>query len=453
MKNGLFHKRIPTLVALGILSIVILISTILIQSGIFYVGKAAPEASPQNIVITNISDTSFAVAFTTPISAIGIVNMTDGKGASLVLDDRDKRTGKASSYFSHHITVPNLKPDTVYKFKLLVNGKAFEGNSYKAKTGPVITSSPPQQNPLFGQVLLPSGSNATDTLVVATTPNGQIVSDVTSEKGNFIIPTNSWRAKNLEEYLVFDSSTSFKITAFRESMKAEVTASFDVAQNLPVITLLETYSFIKTAEQTATSSPGLIIPQGDGARQVNISIPENGQSFIDSQPLFVGTAFPNRTVTIQIPGTGSFSTTSNIGGGWSYRPDSDLSQGEHSIIIESTDDAGNRITDSAIFSIFPSGSQVSQTATPSATPTIIPTTNPTPTPTIAITTPEPTISAPLPTPTPTAIVTQNPTATPTISIVTSTPTPPIVGGLGGTVALTGVSLILVIAGTLLLLAL
>lgn len=458
MKNGLFHRRIPTLLALGILCVVIVISTLLIQSGVFYVGKAAPEAAPQNVVITNISDTSFAVVFTTPVTATGIVNMTEGSGASLVLDDRDKRTGQAESYFSHHVTVPNLKPNTVYTFDLLVNGKKFKNTSYKAKTGSPIESSPPEQNPLFGQVLLPAGGNATDTLIVAATKDGQTVSDITSEKGAFIIPTNSWRNTDLSEYLIFEAATPFTITAFRESMKAEVTTTFEVAQNLPAITLLETYSFLKTSEEVATGSPGLVIPQSGGARRIDIVIPENGQSFIDSQPLFSGTAYPNRTVTVTILGLGTFGASSNLGGSWSYRPEQDLSQGEHTIIIESTDDTGRKITDSAIFSVFPSGSQVAQTATPSATPiltpTATPTSIPTPTPTTAMTTPAPTTAPLTPTamPTPTVVISQVPTTIPATTI-TPTPTQPIVGGFGNSVVLTGLSLVLVIAGALLLVAL
>ncbi len=460
MKNGLFHKRIPTLAALGILCIIVVISTILIRSGVFYVGKAAPEAVPQNILITNISDTSFAVVFTTPVKASGVINMAEGKSASIVLDDRDKKTGKQESYFSHHITIPNLEPNSTYTFSILVNGKHFKNTSYKATTGKKIADDPPKQNPLFGKILLPTGGNGTDTLVVAKTKNGQIDSDITSNDGAFIIPTNSWRNSGLSEYLIFDASSIFTITAFRETMRVEVDSTFKVAQNLPPVTLLETYSFIKTEEATSTSSSQLNIPQDGIGRRVDISTPENGQSFIDSQPLFTGTAYPNRTVLITIQGVGATSVSSNIGGVWSYRPTTELSQGEHTIVIESTDDAGKKITEASTFFVFPSGSQVSQSATPSATPTIqpTPTSTPTPTPTLQPTaSPTPTTLPLTPTSTPTLTPTTLPTSaiTPTTpsTTITPTPLPPDAGGINNSLTLTGISIVLIIAGALLLFAL
>lgn len=455
MKNGLFHKRIPTLLALGILSIVIGVSTLLIRSGVFYVGKAAPEAVPQNVTVTNVSDTTFAVIFTTNSRATGVINMTDGAGASIVLDDRDKKTGASGNYFSHHITVPNLTPNTSYAFTILVNGKKFTDTNYRVTTGSALSTSPPVQNPLFGKVLLPTGENASDTLVIATTKEGQTVSDITSDQGAFIIPTNSLRTTNLDDYLILSDSTLFTIKALRETMKAEVTATFIISQNLPPITLLETYSFLKETDEIATSSSTLSIPQENIGEQVNIAL-ANGQSFIDSQPLFTGTAYPNRTVGIAITGQQKTSVTTNSGGAWSYRPTQDLSQGEHTIVIDSTNDNGQKITDAATFFVFPSGSQVTETATPSATPTVIPTATPTLAPTISLT-PSPTEV------TPTSQPTLSPTPSPTVVIVTTTPTttitptalPPISnpGGSNNSLVLTGISIVLIIAGSILLFAL
>ncbi|MDO8270141.1 MAG: hypothetical protein Q7T54_05745, partial [Candidatus Levybacteria bacterium] len=176
MKKGLFNRRIPTVIALVILTVIVGISTLLIQSGVFYVGKAAPDTQPQNFAITNITDTSFTATFTTTglVDAVLSINSAS-TGNSITLDDRDKKTGAQNKYYSHHITVPNLSVETTYIFKLIVGGKEYQGSNYTARTAKTITSAPPSQNPLFGRVLLPDGSTGTDSIVIAKTDQSNFV--------------------------------------------------------------------------------------------------------------------------------------------------------------------------------------------------------------------------------------------------------------------------------------
>ena len=55
MKKGLWQKRIPTVAAILLLFGSIWVTTLLIQKQILFIGRATPDKTPQNIVISNIS--------------------------------------------------------------------------------------------------------------------------------------------------------------------------------------------------------------------------------------------------------------------------------------------------------------------------------------------------------------------------------------------------------------
>jgi hypothetical protein len=453
MKKGLFNKRIPTTFALLVLIGVIAISTVLVQKGIFYIGKAAPENQPENVSISNVTDTSFTVSFTTPGSVDGVLTMSDvSVGNSLILDDRDKKNGGQGKYYSHLITAPNLKANSKYVFKLLVGAKVYSDLSYSATTASVIPEAPPPQNPIFGKVLLPDGTPARDSIVSAKTKDSQLISAITDEKGQFIIPTNSLRTSNFNQYFILQENSSMTITALRQTMKSTVDTTFSVAKNLPSITLQEQYSFSHQTVETSTeaSKLNLTLPTSSG-KTVDITNPKEGQTFIDQRPLLTGVAYPNSKVTIQLKNAFEKQVISSPLGTWSFRSDTPLSQGDHILTILTPDNTGAYIRISRNFTIFPLGSQVAQSATPSATPiiiqpTIIPTTVPiTPTPT--------TMVSEAPSPTVSITETIVPTVLPVAESSTPKPTLAKSGTIGNTIALTSVSVILIVAGAALLLAL
>jgi len=97
--------------------------------------------------------------------------------------------------------------------------------------------------------------------------------------------------------------------------------------------------------------------------------------------LFSGTALPNGTVKITIHSDEGIEVTVTADGlgNWTYRPERELSPGEHTITISTKDSAGTTRFITRAFSIFEEGSQVTEAATPSATPTFSPTVTPVPT--------------------------------------------------------------------------
>ena len=452
------NHRIPTLLAMFLLLVGVGVSLLLLKQGVFYIGKAAPDATPQNITITNISDSSFTVVFTTTLKTEAIIALRDAKvGQSIILDDRDKSTGMQNKYFSHHLTVPNLQSNKQYAFSIISGGKEFGvKNAYTASTGSVINSAPPTQDPLYGTVLLPDSSIGTDVLVMVKNSESQTVSAITNGKGSFIIPMNSLRTTSFDAYSLLNPDTQFTITAFREDAKANISTTYALAQSLPPITLSQEYNFTQSQEPTASIASELKIPFTISSLQkLSVIKPTDNQSFIDTKPEFRGTAYPNAKVTIKIKNFVTTTIQANASGLWTYRSDNPLSPDTHELSVESADNVGKieRITRS--FVIFPSGSQIAASATPSATPSIQP--SPTPTNTPSPTTPTitqgvtPTITtAPTPTPTLTPAITASPTATvaPTTAVLTTTPAPTLAkpGGTSSTIALSILSIVFIVAG-------
>ena len=465
MNKGIFNKRIPTVIALFFLLVIVGISTVLIQSGIFYVGKAAPDTQPLNFIITNITDTSFTATFSTTGQVDAVISMNNATtGNALILDDRDKRNGSSAKYYTHHITIQNLAPETTYTFKLIVGGKEYQSTSYTGTTGTKISSPPPNQNPLFGSVLLPNGDKGNDTVVIAKTDDSQSISSITDQNGEFILPTNSLRKTNGIEYLFLEKESKVQLSFYRQSMTAEVVTTYAIAQSLPTTTLTQKYSFLPESEvqMPLAESKLTFTVTGQGGDTVAILRPREGEKFIDSRPVFSGTSFPNSSVTVTVSGFAAQQILTRADGSWTYQPTNGLSQGDHSISITVIDANNDKTSKSARFSVFPLGSQVIESATPSATPKVqptatptkaapSPTTQPTVAPTTVQTTPVPTTVATA-TPTPATILT--PTSLPTIYMTpTNTPTISPPGGYDNTAMLTGLSVIFIVAGMVLLFAL
>src|SRR3989344_3039265 len=187
MNRNIFQRRIPTLLALFILLAGLALSSFMVQQKIFYIGRAGPNEEPQNIQITNITQDSFTVAFTTIDKTIAGVSIINTDLPEVFFDSRNPEENKP--YFTHLITVKNLKPDTQYEFNILSNGTVYlnNGGNFTAKTagGKVITSN------LFiisGKVLLPDGTQASDVLVNAIIPNAAPITAVTDEKGEYFLP-------------------------------------------------------------------------------------------------------------------------------------------------------------------------------------------------------------------------------------------------------------------------
>ncbi len=452
MKNKFSQRRIPTIYAFIILFISIWVTLLLIRSSINIIGKASPQNQPENIFVSNISDTSFTLNYTTREKTSGAVSL-DGERTNIYFDDRDNNSNHQATFYSHRINITNLKPQSVYKFSIVSDGEVFlnKGQKYSTTTGALLDEVSQNQEKIIGKVLLPDGEPGKDVLVKLSFENSQDISLIATDSGEYAIPVFQIRNKSFDNLYSIKEGDSLDINFYYKDSKTKVQTLYKNNEKIPEITLSKNYNFLlgNTGETQGTPEAELKIPkitikQGE----VKILTPKENESFIDSQPLFKGTALPGEKVKITIHSeevTGQ--AIADLNGLWSFRPSASLTPGEHTITIETKDSLGftKRLVQS--FVVFGSGSQIAEPATPSATPSL-----PTQTPTIqptATTTPIPTLA--LPTLSPTAIV-QIPSSSVSPTLVKRvTPTSP--GNSSSTLILTFVSAIFIFTGATLLLLL
>ncbi|OGH09739.1 MAG: hypothetical protein A2152_03965 [Candidatus Levybacteria bacterium RBG_16_35_6] len=423
MRNTIWEKRIPTLLGIFFILIGIGVTSLLVKQGIIFIGKAAPVYTPKQVSITNITDSSFTINYLTDEKTVGSINYgKDQKLGQIARDDRDQEKNSLTPTKIHNMTVRGLSPLTKYYFSITNGEETYtnEGESYIAQTGDIISEPPPQQIPLSGKVITLSGTAPKEGLISASIEGSQTISTLLKEDGSYILPLNSLRNSGFSRYFDF-SKKIIRIDIVGDDLSRSIVIT-NIDQNpIPTITLSKDYNFSSGVEPDASSSAQLqILPtvpiQSEKVSSVSISTPVENDSFTDNRPVFSGTANPNETVTIIIHSDDAIETTVRTDslGNWEYRPEKQLSPGQHTITISSKDSAGATRYITRTFTVFEQGSQVSESATPSATPTITITPTNTPTPIVIPTeTPTPTGITPTNTPIPTATLTPIPIGSPT----------------------------------------
>lgn len=419
MKNTIWNKRIPTLLSIGLIAISIVITSILAKNGTGFISRASPTQTPQDVRITNVSDNSFTISYTTEEEVIGSINFGEDKNLGLTaLDDRDQK-GAIAPHKIHSITAKNLKPKTLYFFSITSGQNIFLNNNvpFEISTGPIIETGSLQQTPINGNIILPDGGKPSEALVYITNQNTQVISSLLKPDGSYSIPLNSLLINDLSSYFTFNKNDIIKMLIVAPILRSNVLVSYEQINPLPTITLSNDYDFtVNNMPVASISAKNSGFPSfATGILPVNqtpnIITPKKDQGFTDQQPLFRGVASPNEKVQIIIRSPIEIQTqvTADSFGNWTYRPTSAISPGPHTITVQTINTSGILKTITQSFVVYAAGTQVSQSATPSATPIVI-----TPSPTLTPT--------PIPTLTQTPILSQEPTIIPALPTIAPSPT-------------------------------
>lgn len=394
MKKTFWDKRIPTLLGMLLILLGVGLTSYLARQGTNFLGRAGPSETPENIRITNVSDNSFTVSYKTQASVLGSVSYGIDKslGLGIVVDNRDQKEGSLNSYKVHYFTLRNLKSSTKYFFTIASGQNIFLNNNkpFEVTTGPLIQVPPNAWQPITGKITLEDGTSPLEAIIYVTVENGQTVSALLKADGSYILPLNSLRTESLNSYFLFAENSVLQALVVAANGQSTATLKLKQANPVPLITLLKNYDFALDISPIATPSGSLGFPSfsasPSASKTPQILTPKKDESFSDQQPQFRGTAPPGVEVKISIhsPENLQAQVKADSNGVWSYRPQTPISPGLHSISIETRDASGilKKITQS--FTVYAQGGQVEQPATPSATPKItitpLPTTSPPPTP-------------------------------------------------------------------------
>jgi|SRR5882672_4555132 len=427
-QNTVLNKQLPSYVGFLVLLVALGITLVLSGNTFIFISKATIGSEPKNIQISNLSDSSFTISYTTDASAVGTLSYgLDSSTPSIALDDRDQQASGAAEHQMHFITVKNLNPSTKYYY-------VIDSGSQKAKNNGSpfeITTAPPLQNQstaqptLSGTVSLNDGRVPTEGIVYFSTDISEQLAVLVNQDGSYQLPLNQLRNTTASSAATLTPDTIMQLQVFSPTQQATAKVLFNPSGQIPKIVLTQNYDFTLTSSQQASDSAqiasGAAFPVIETPAPVSspeITSPKEAQKFSDQQPLFMGRALPDTEVDIIIQSTQEISVKLNSdgGGSWQYRPAMTLAPGKHTITIQSLNAAGILQTISKSFTVYASGSKfvepsispIQTTPSPTATPTAIPTFAVTPT------------ATPAPITTPTAIPTTQITLAPTHAPVPKT---------------------------------
>jgi len=414
-------KQIPTLVGILILGIATILGVFLINKTQTFSLRATPQVSPEQVRITNISETSFSVSWTTQTTAKGFIIFGEtSQLGQTALDDQDEGTETQKEYLIHHVTLKNLKPSTKYFFKINSGGKAFDnsGQPYEVTTAPTLNLSLPESDTAYGMILEPEGGPVKGVVVYLSLANTTPLSSLTKTDGTWMIPLSMARTINLANYSSYDKELQIEEIFVQGGNSGTITAITTTKNDNPVpsLTLGQNYDFRQTASLISPNSPSptasfLIptisqapLPQASptvtpkptgfsleplispGAPKLTILNPEEGETITSQKPEFIGAGPAGQLVEIKVESESSLVGQALIDqkGSWNWTPPSNLPTGTHTVTVTLKDENGLLQKVVRSFTVQAAGEGLpSFTATPSGQlspqPTIIIGT-PTPTP-------------------------------------------------------------------------
>lgn len=464
------EHRIPTIFALVFLIIGLGFGVFLVQQGNLFFLKASPDTTPSEIKITNLSDSSFTVSWLTVKEATGYVRF--GEAASSLdqtaLDDRDQVSGQTGSFYTHYITLKNLKPKTKYFFKIGSQGQSFGNNDkpYETTTADTMRGNLPVSDLATGKILFPDGKPASNTIIYLKMGNMTPQSALVGKDGAWLVSLSTALSLDLIGFVSYDKKAQVEEIFVQGAPQGTATAiALTNGDNpIPDITLGKNYDFRQSGALggnnninpsdnltpspalplTPTSTPGssgftvTTTPPPDTG-QITLSNPaKEGETINTAKPDFAGTGPAGKTLQILVESQKKYTgvAVANKDGLWDWTPPADLTPGEHKITVTYL---GKSITRSFLVLAKDSSDLPAFTATPSAQ---------TPTPTRP-TTPTPSANQ---TPTPSTRLTPTPSrvSTPTATPVPRTQMPATTSGIPASGDLTPTFLIFIMGLTFIL---
>jgi hypothetical protein len=459
IRDSIWNKKVPSVISILLMGVCVL-SIIWMSKNTITAGTNASGSSvPDNVEISNITDTGFTVSYTTTEKSIGSVNYgTGGQLGSLALDDRDKASGAPTVHYAHYITVSSLSPSSTIYFSIDSAGTTYlnNGSFYTVKTGSAIPL-PAGQTPLAltGNVALDGGDSLNEGIVIASSAASQQVASLVKLDGSYSLSLSALRSSDLNSYVSVTPDTVIQMTVENQTGISQVSLLAGQGDPVPVITVSKNYDFTisnsaVSARSVAPATQMLPFPISVNTAKVttpDISVPLQNEAFKDLQPQFAGKTVPSGQVSIVIRSVTPILATeqSDEYGNWTFRPAVPLIPGVHTITIQSPDVTGIMQTVTRSFTVYASGSQFTA---PSGPPVVL-----TATPTLSVPTSIPPTAMPIPSPSPSPFPSPSPTLIPTPAIVAPTvllsPAPKLVTGSQAVIYGGAIAVIVIGIGTLL----
>ena len=215
--NKAAKKKIPTLLGLLILIVSMVAGVLLFGNGTgLFAPRATPATTPQNIVVSNVTDKAFTVSFYTDEEIIASVKY--GPSANDIKqqasDDRDQLSGVIKPYRLHHITVRGLEPNTSYYYNLSTgSNSSFDNNGapYQITTASSLSNASPNNQTIYGTVAQMSGQPGEGAIVFVTPEGAGALSTLVKSSGSWAVSLANAFNSSLNAYPQVSEDTVLSI--------------------------------------------------------------------------------------------------------------------------------------------------------------------------------------------------------------------------------------------------
>ncbi len=271
--------RIPTLLAIIFLAAALALGVFLYRENQLLDQKRQQNFIPENIQISNISDSSVTVSWETKNLVRGSVIYAEKeflnqricnllttsciralKEAAFPSDNdlpqeaSDIRgAGSNNVYLTHFIVLNKLKAGSEYHFRIKEDQFLFPPKALTFKTTKGSAEKTLPQKPLVGKVVDLSLKPIGEALVSLKIPQASLLTTISSSSGSFLIPLVNIYKEDLSTPINLTEKTFATLTIKKGNQKSEINISLPIAndRSLPTITLGENLDF---SELTASSS-------------------------------------------------------------------------------------------------------------------------------------------------------------------------------------------------------
>jgi len=390
------EKKIPTPVAFLFLSLMLFTLGFILNKP-KTVSVSASKLRLERLEITNITNTSASVFWRTKEKEVSwlIYGEDKNKLNKQIFDDRDL-ADKKNSYFNHYATFKNLQSNKRYFFEIITPKGLIKQNnnlpfSFITKTQLLL---PPSLAPAMGSVQDENGRPLINAVVFLKIEESGPLSDMTKEKGEWLIPFYYLTRTNTSELIQPREDSLLTIEIISEEGKTSTIKTI-LGRTSPLpqtIILGKNYQFTAEEEKVLSETTQTQLNFG----KIDIIFPKENAGIAGKKPIFKGTALPNKRLKIIIESRTPqiFEIHADKDGVWKLTPFYNLEPGKHQVTLITKDENDKEVKITRTFYILKSGESVLGEATPSATitPTTIPTETPilmTPTPAVSLTPPGP----------------------------------------------------------------
>ena len=268
----LFSKKLPTIIALLLLTIGLAVAYYLVKNPQLFTPKAGPETLvPNNIKVSNLGLDSFTVSFTTQTDTISYLLVGTEPSLSIetsnqFIDSRNQISGSLNPFQTHYIAVANgrsyqnakftLESGKTYYYKIGLGGltgirQLFDdhGQPYKIDTAGEPNNSPAD---IISGTVFVNNAKVEDALVYLSIPNATLLSDQTKQ-GRFVIPANTAYTSDLSKPASYDPQSTVIDLFIQGPQLTSTVKSLTSIKNLPDIILGQNYDL--TSEEPSPPTP------------------------------------------------------------------------------------------------------------------------------------------------------------------------------------------------------